>query len=758
MRAVYPSLPVTVLSLAIAAQAQAQDAPSNTTTASGQVQELSALLVTTSRSAKSIAQIAGTVYGIEREAIAQQAAAGRSTADILGQLVPGLAPASGTTSNYGMTMRGRTVLVMIDGVPLTGSRDGSRQLNSITPALLERIEVVSGASSLYGAGAAGGIINLITRNADDETSDFSTQLGLRSADHVSSSGLAYNATQTARFQRGAISGFAGLGYVRQGDIRDAEGDRVGPEVAQTDRQDTRTFDFNGRLNWQLDDAQRLSAALKYYDDEQDSDYGPDYGPGLAALFSPATFQPSLKALKGLQLDEQPRTRHTGANLQYQHLELPGEQQLSVEAYYRQEKSRWFPSVAAATHAALPNGYTYVALQSNTDIEVWGLRSALQKGFEVGGHDLQLTYGLDHEQEKDSQEGQSYDIATFIASNGLNYRAANRYAMGPDVKISKTGAFLQADYRLSERLGLQAGVRRETIRNKVADSIPYSEAIAASQVSGYQPRSLDGGSVRHSETLLNLGLVFDLTAEQQLFANFSQGFSLPDTQRMLRDVPAGFVTDSNSIDSIKVDNYELGWRISQASGLQAGITAFYNTSDKVVQFNRDYSVSVADTDERIWGFEGNLHYPLTQALSLGSTLAYTRGEYKDAAGDWRELNAFRVSPLKATLYADWAFATGYGVRLQSQTIGGSDKAHDAALKAAVSPSIRATPAARIQGYTVLDLIAHAPWLGGEVGLGIYNLTNRDYKSVYSQQAEATYGKLSSLPAQGRTFGLSYSVAY
>lgn len=60
--------------------------------------------------------------------------------------------------------------------------------------------------------------------------------------------------------------------------------------------------------------------------------------------------------------------------------------------------------------------------------------------------------------------------------------------------------------------------------------------------------------------------------------------------------------------------------------------------------------------------------------------------------------------------------------------------------------------------MVDLIAHAPWFGGEVGFGVYNLADRDYKSVYSQQAEATYGAISSLPAAGRTFGLSYSVQY
>lgn len=351
----YLSTPVriTFLSLAVSAQVYAQTDTATAPQASGQVLETDTMTVTAARSAKSIADIAGTVYSIEHQDIAQQVSAGRSTADILGQLVPGLAPASGTTSNYGMTMRGRTVQIMLDGVPLTGSRDGSRQLNSIAPAMIERVEVVSGASSLYGSGATGGIINIITRNAEDEASAFSTQLGLTSPNKPSSSGMAWTGTQTASFHQDNLSGFAGLSYSKQGDIRDTHGDRIGPEIAQTDRQDTTSLDFNSRLNWYIDDNQQLSGAFRFYDDKQDSDYGPDYGPGLAALLAPATHQPSLKAIKGLQLDEQPRTRHYGVNTQYQNKDLFGGQQLTAEAYYRKEKSRWFPSVAVVPHSALP---------------------------------------------------------------------------------------------------------------------------------------------------------------------------------------------------------------------------------------------------------------------------------------------------------------------------------------------------------------------------------------------------------------------
>ena len=133
---------------------------------SDKTMKLSPIVVTATRTPKTIAEVAGTVQTIQGEEIAQQAGAGRKVADVLAQLVPSLAPSSGTTSNYGQTMRGRNVLVLIDGVSQTGSRDVARQLNSISPNMIDHIEVVSGATSIYGSGATGGIINIITKRAD----------------------------------------------------------------------------------------------------------------------------------------------------------------------------------------------------------------------------------------------------------------------------------------------------------------------------------------------------------------------------------------------------------------------------------------------------------------------------------------------------------------------------------------------------------------------------------------------------------------
>ena len=748
---------LTCLTLAVCTQLYAQDnvltnSASQTSSVGAQQKEttqLAPIVVTATRSAKSIADIAGTVYSIDQAEIEKQANAGRSTADIIGFLIPSLTPSSGTTSNYGMTMRGRAVQYMIDGVPQTGSRDSSRQLNSISPNSIERIEVVSGASSIYGAGATGGIINIITKKGSDDALSFESKLGVTSGDNIRSDAMAYEAFQSVAFNQGDVSGYLGASYNKRGEFQDSHGDRIGPEVAQTDRQDTETVDVNGRLSWQFTDNQKLSFGAQYYNDEQDSEYGPDYGTGLAVLFGA---EPTLNAVKGLDLDTQPRTKRSNFNLQYEHQDLLG-QILNAEAYYRSETGRFYPSANYLAHSAIPSGGTYIVTQSETDIDVWGARLALQKAFDLGSRSLNLTYGMDYDFEQGSQTAQQYNLGTFMASNGLTLDPQNEYAFGPDVDTSKFGLFLQTQFDVTDHLNLQAGIRHERIDSEVQDSIPYSEAMVADAIPTYTPVALNGGTIKHDATLFNLGAVYHLTDAQQVFANFSQGSSLPDIQRMLRDVPANFTVNSQTIDPIKVNNYELGWRVQAENGLNASVTTFYNDSDKSLKFGRpNYTIEVLDTDERVYGVEGNLSYRLQPNWTVGGTMAYTRGQFKNTAGKWQELDAIRVAPLKGTAFSEWQFNNDMSLRVQALAIGGTDKAKKDAVK------YGSTVPAEIKGFATMDVIANAKAGPGIVGFGVYNVWNADYKTVFSQAVAPTYGAISSLPAQGRTYGLSYTLKY
>ncbi len=66
----------------------------------------------------------------------------------------------GTESNH--------TLVLIDGVRMNPSTIGGAAIQNIAPEVIERIEIVKGArSALFGTDAIGGVINIITRRADE---------------------------------------------------------------------------------------------------------------------------------------------------------------------------------------------------------------------------------------------------------------------------------------------------------------------------------------------------------------------------------------------------------------------------------------------------------------------------------------------------------------------------------------------------------------------------------------------------------------
>jgi outer membrane receptor for ferrienterochelin and colicins len=81
-----------------------------------------------------------------------------------GLRVQATSPSLGAASVRIQGMRGRYTRFLSDGLPLFGDQTGSFGLLQIPPMDLGQVEVIKGvASSLYGAGAMGGVVNLVSR-------------------------------------------------------------------------------------------------------------------------------------------------------------------------------------------------------------------------------------------------------------------------------------------------------------------------------------------------------------------------------------------------------------------------------------------------------------------------------------------------------------------------------------------------------------------------------------------------------------------
>jgi vitamin B12 transporter len=131
---------------------------------------LDPVVVTAARGAQSIEDLVADVTLIGPEDIA------RSGADSLATLLsrqPGIEIVrnGGPASTSGVFIRGanrQQTVVLLDGLRLESSSAGAATLEAIPLDQIERIEILRGpASSLYGADAIGGVIQVFTRRGGD---------------------------------------------------------------------------------------------------------------------------------------------------------------------------------------------------------------------------------------------------------------------------------------------------------------------------------------------------------------------------------------------------------------------------------------------------------------------------------------------------------------------------------------------------------------------------------------------------------------
>jgi iron complex outermembrane receptor protein len=140
---------------------------------------LDQVVVTATRTPRPIAAIPGSVMVIGQEQIREQLWLSSDPADLLAKYVPGFNVSNQSISGASETMRGRSVLVLVDGVPRnTPLRDVSRIISLIDLNSIERIEIVNGPSSIYGAGATGGIVNFITKKGGEEPLQVTTSVNV----------------------------------------------------------------------------------------------------------------------------------------------------------------------------------------------------------------------------------------------------------------------------------------------------------------------------------------------------------------------------------------------------------------------------------------------------------------------------------------------------------------------------------------------------------------------------------------------------
>ena len=226
------------------------------------------VFVTAARSAQPLAELIADVTTIGPEEIVRAGA--QSLAELLAR-VPGveIAMNGGPGSTSSVFLRGANrghTLVLVDGLRIGSSTDGATAFEAIPLDQIDHIEILRGpASSLYGADAIGGVIQIFTRKSE----------GTLSAN--ASAGYGTHGTGLAS---GGVSGGGGSWrFALQAGGRRSEGFNAIGNPANfsfnPDRDGYRDDSASGSLAFRFADDQELSA--QFFRSRQNAQF--DAGPG-----------------------------------------------------------------------------------------------------------------------------------------------------------------------------------------------------------------------------------------------------------------------------------------------------------------------------------------------------------------------------------------------------------------------------------------------------------------------------------------------
>lgn len=675
--------------------------------------EMTSVVVTATRTAKAVDKIPGAVTVIGQQELANQYLIADDPSQALATYIPGYAPSRQKMSSTGESLRGRQPLILLDGIPQSNPlRAGMREGYFADSALIERIEVINGASAMQGMGATGGIINYITRTPRANGTTWgvnvraSTQFRADNVDwktgySVSHKSDSFDLLGYASVQR------RGMGY-------DGNGRRLGIDNVQGDTLDTHGDDLFFKLGKSFG-PQRLQLTVNRFNLAGEGDY--KNNPGVVAEGVPTS------SAKGTPPGAPPRNKVRSASLDYRHADFGG------GALTAQLFKQDFESLYGATNVATfqdkriaPAGTLWD--QSHIVANKLGSRvTYVRPDTIVQG--LEVTAGLD-----------------FLRDHTLQRLAMTDRTWVPELKFRSVAPFAQLEYEFGD-VTLRGGVRHE---NAKLDVDTYTTLAA------YGSRVVQGGSAEFSRSVRNIGAVWRFAPSWSAFVSSSEGFGLPDAGLVLRGVNTANQSVSSliSLQPIVTRNNEIGVNWRGAAG-QVGISRYDSRSDlgSVIRINSAGVGLVERVPTTVKGWEVSGEWKPARAWSVFGSYALTDGKTAASQGAPLDLDlgARSQGPDKAVLGANWAWMPKAQLRVQATHL--FDRDINIGRKVGTSNLEE-----HFKGYTLADFAASWESQHGRFGVSVENLFDKQYVGYYSQSANALDAS-GTYAGRGRTLAVNWS---
>lgn len=683
-------------------------------------QSKSEIVVTAARSILPANALPLTVDVINNDDLNQQVAISGSVTDAVATLTPSFSPTRQKLSGAGETLRGRSPLYAINGIPQsTPLRDGSRDGFTIDAFFVDRVEVIYGSNALQGIGGTGGIVNQVTVGAPRKDG-----LGGRflvqgtSTNGFESDAIGGKVAGLVQYRAGRFDATVGAAYERRGVFYDAEGRRIGINLTQGETQDSRSLSLFGRFGYALSDTARIDLIASRFELNGDGDY-------VAVNGNRSTGLPT-SAIAGTPPGVPAANRTESLALSLTDSALWGGNFVS-QVFWNRSRDTFggeIASIATFQDSLIAPVGTLFDQSQNRSRKI-GSKISYERtvpGFEA----LTAIVGFDALSDRTEQR--------LIATDRV---------WVPPTDFRSYAPFGQLNLALFDKvLRIAGGVRYEDVRITIDD---YTTLATANRV------RVSGGSPRFSDVLFNGGVIIEPFPGIRAYASYAEGYTVPDVGRITRAVnrPGVDIDTFLDISPIVSNNRELGVEVKKGP-LDASATYFWSSSDngQLLIARPDGIFDVQRQKVQIEGLEINLAIRMPiKGLRLSTGYAHLSGRY-DSNGDDivdSDLDGANISPDRLNLAVSYANGS-ITLRLQTQFY----------LSRSYKGLVR-DPRNDFEGYALTDASVRYQTGFGALSLSVQNLFDRQY-IAYASDTQRPTDNTFYFAGQGRTFTLGWDFRF
>ncbi|KPF75753.1 TonB-dependent receptor [Blastomonas sp. AAP25] len=682
------------------------------------------IVVTAARTVLPPSALPLTIDIIGKEALDQQIILSGSITDAVAALTPSFSPTRGKLSGAGETLRGRSPLYAINGIPQsTPLRDGSRDGFTIDGFFVDRVELIYGSNALQGIGGTGGIVNQVTVGAPMLEGVSGRVLLQGSADgDVRSDGFGAKAAGLVQYKADRFDATVGASYERRGVFFDARGRRIGLNLTQGETQTSDAVSLFGRFGYALSPTARLDLMASRYELKGDGEFVAVPGNRLTGV--PTT------AARGTPPGIPAANRTESVALSLTDTDLGGGNFVSQIFFNRSRDTfggELGPIAAFQDVRIAPVGTLFD--QSQNRSRKLGGKISYERAV-PGFEDLTAIVGFD----------------ALFDTTEQRLIATNRVWV-PPTEFRSLAPFAQANLKLFDGLvRLAGGARWENVEIKIDD---YTTLATTTN-----PRGgvlVSGGSPKFDDVLLNGGVIVEPAQGIRFYASYAEGFTVPDVGRITRAIGAPGVDLDNFLDISPIisNNREIGAEVKRGP-VDASVTYFWSTSSRgqLLVARPDGIFDVQRQRVEIEGLELNLGVAMPiDGLRLSAGYAHILGRSDTNADDRvdTDLDGTNISPDRLNLAASFDLGR-VSARVQTQVY--FSRTFDGLVR---------DPRNDFGGYTLTDA-----YLGYQVGpgriiLSAQNIFNRQYID-YNSDVRLPTDNLSFFAGRGRNMTLAWDMRF